>query len=590
MARKKIFWQLYPSYLFLIFVALAIVIWYGRQTYRDFYLDQIADELDSRCRLVGFQVSEPLHQSDWTRLDRLCKTLGATGNTRLTIILPSGLVGGDSDANPAEMDNHADRPEVIEALAARTGRVTRFSDSLRKNIMYVAVALPEEGETRAVMRTALPLTMMEQTLRGVFFQITLAAAVMALFAAGFGWFITRRLSKPIEQINRGAQRFAQGEFTQRIAVPQSAELATLALSLNKMARQLDDRIKALAEQKNELEAILSGMLEGIIAIDQTGRIMRLNHAAAELLNINIHEAPGQDLHAVVRHADFLEFMDQTLKSDLTVETRVNFSPGPDRFFQLHGARLIDSNNRRYGAVMVLNDMTQLQRLEKIRRDFVANVSHELRTPITSIKGFIETLRDGAVDDPEQAQRFLEITAKQTDRLHAILEDLLTLSRLEQDNDKSKLGFEKTDLFTVLEAAVELTQVKARQNQITIELSGETNIHININAALLEQALVNLIDNAIKYSHSGDKVIVSVQTSPDTVAISVKDAGVGIPLKYQDRIFERFYVVDKARSRKLGGTGLGLAIVKHIAEVHGGKVTVQSAPGAGSTFTLHLPKN
>lgn len=590
MARKRLFWQLYPSYLLLTVAALIIVIGYGRQTYRDFYQNQVAEELGRRCRLVGYQVSEPLQQSDWVRLDSQCKTLGETSNTRLTIILPSGMVVGDSDADPAELVNHADRPEIIAAMTAGVGRAMRFSDSFKRNMMYVAVALGEEGEIIAVIRAALPLTKMEHALGGVYLQITLAAVVIALMAGGIGWYITRRLSRPLEQMTLGARRFARGEFSQRISVPQTAELATLAVSLNKMARQLNDRIKAVAAQKSELEAILSSMLEGVIAVDQSGRIMRLNNAAAELLDIDMDQAFGRDLHVIVRNADFLEFFAKTLESDETVEARVNFSRGEERYFQFHGTGLYDGDKRRYGAVIVLNDMTQLQRLENIRRDFVANVSHELRTPITSIKGFIETLRDGGVDEPEQARRFLEIIAKQTDRLHAILEDLLILSRLEQGGAKSKLGFEKTDIHTVLEAAVELAQVKAEQNQISIELTGETHINLNINAALLEQALVNLIDNAIKYSRADDKVTVSAVSKPDAVAIAIEDAGLGIPVRYQDRIFERFYVVDKARSRKLGGTGLGLAIVKHIAEVHGGKVTVESTPGAGSIFTIHLPKN
>jgi two-component system phosphate regulon sensor histidine kinase PhoR len=268
---------------------------------------------------------------------------------------------------------------------------------------------------------------------------------------------------------------------------------------------------------------------------------------------------------------------------------VSFPEEGGRFFHVHGASLADPQAERGGAVIVLSDMTRIHRLENLRRDFVANVSHELKTPVTSIQGFVEALMDGGPDDPEQGQRYLGIIAKHAERLNAIIDDLLSLSRLEEGAERRAILFEDVELKPALEAAVELAGIRAEQKHIKIQLSCDESISAKINAPLLEQAIVNLVDNAVKYSDEGTTVSIEVSQEDKEIAISVKDTGCGIPQEHLARIFERFYVVDKSRSRKLGGTGLGLAIVKHITLVHGGHVGVESAPGEGTTFTIHLPR-
>jgi two-component system phosphate regulon sensor histidine kinase PhoR len=277
-----------------------------------------------------------------------------------------------------------------------------------------------------------------------------------------------------------------------------------------------------------------------------------------------------------------------LNEERPSQTDITLSGQEDRIVRLDGASLRDSKGDKSGAVIVISDMTRVRRLEEVRRDFVANVSHELRTPITSIKGFVETLLDGASRKPEDAERFLQIIAKHADRLNAIVEDLLTLSSLEDGTEKRKITLEKASIRAVLNSVVEMSSIKAEEKHIAVELDCDKQIEAKINTVLLEQALLNLVDNAIKYSEPGSLVRIKARKADKMMAISVHDDGCGIAKIHQDRIFERFYVVDKSRSRKLGGTGLGLAIVKHIAEVHGGSVTVESSPGAGSTFTMHLP--
>jgi len=344
----------------------------------------------------------------------------------------------------------------------------------------------------------------------------------------------------------------------------------------------------LTEQRNELETILSSMVEGVLAVDGQGRIVSVNRAAADLLRIAASQVQGRNIEEVIRNVDFQQFVRKTLENEAPTEGKISLPGQGRRFFRLHGASLADTKGGRSGAVIVLNDMTQVRRLENIRRDFVANVSHELRTPVTSIQGFVEALLDGAIHEPKKAERYLQIIAKHSDRLNAIIEDLLSLSRLEEDEERRKVSFETVALRPLLESAVELSNPKAAEKQMTIYLDCDDQIKATINAALLEQAVVNLVDNAVKYSEPGGHVRISVRRSNDELVLAVEDDGCGIDKKHLSRIFERFYVVDKGRSRKLGGTGLGLAIVKHIAQVHGGSVSVESSPRKGSTFTIRLP--
>jgi two-component system phosphate regulon sensor histidine kinase PhoR len=314
----------------------------------------------------------------------------------------------------------------------------------------------------------------------------------------------------------------------------------------------------------------------------------VNKAAAELLGVDPTQVQTRNIGEVIRNAELLQFVREALESDGPVEANLILQKDGERFFQLHGAGLSDSQGKRSGAVIVLTDMTRMRRLENVRRDFVSNVSHELRTPVTSIQGFVEALLDEKIKEPGQVNRYLKIISKHSDRLNAIIEDLLSLSRLEEDSERRRISCETAPLRPVLADAIELSSTKAQEKQTTVNLLCDDDLQARINPALLEQAILNLIDNAIKYSPSNGTIQVSVDKDENELRIAVQDNGCGIDDEHTSRIFERFYVVDKGRSRKLGGTGLGLAIVKHISQVHGGYVTVKSSPEKGSTFTIHLP--
>jgi len=418
--------------------------------------------------------------------------------------------------------------------------------------------------------------------------IILGGWVLLLLAAALGWFISRRISQPLQEMRQGAERFAAGDFSHRLPIPDSVELASLALTLNRMAAQLAEQIAVIMQQRNEQEAILESMHEGVLALDTQERVITVNRAAEALLGVMATQAKGHTIQEVVRNVALQRLLAAALHSTEAATADIVLRGSEERFLQATATALRDAQGRDIGVLVVLNDVTQLRRLENIRRDFVSNVSHELKTPITSIKGFVETLRDGALDDRAQAERFLGIIARHAERLHAIIEDLLALSRLEQGSDSYEIPRSETSLADVIQAAILDCAARADAQHVTVIPTCAAELRAAVNAPLLEQALVNLLDNAITYSNPDSRVWVNVRQEDAVLSIDVRDQGVGIPYDHLDRIFERFYRVDKARSRERGGTGLGLAIVKHIAQVHGGQVSVTSTVGQGSTFTLRIP--
>lgn len=417
-------------------------------------------------------------------------------------------------------------------------------------------------------------------------------AVGGLAAVGLSWagswLLARRAAAPLRYIKETANRFAAGEWDHRLAAPDSEEMVEAADALNEMARQVKLRMAALARRSDEQEAVLTSMVEGVLAVDAEQRVISVNAAAARLLGASPAEVEGRGLQEVVRNADLRRFVFNALRCEHPIEGNLVLRGPRDQLVQANGTALRDASGRGIGAVIVLNDVSRLRQLENIRRDFAANVSHELRTPIASIKGFVETLLDGAMHRPEDAERFLQIIARQADRLNTIIEDLLSLSRIEQETQHGDILLSPGRLCEVAEAAVRDCSDRAAQRQIEIMFDCPPELLANINSPLLEQAIINLLDNAIKYSEPPNRVELICRGEGGEVLVSVRDHGCGIAEEHLPRLFERFYRVDKARSRKLGGTGLGLAIVKHIALAHHGRVTVESVVGQGSTFSIRLP--
>ncbi|MFP4057346.1 MAG: two-component system histidine kinase PnpS [Candidatus Brocadiia bacterium] len=592
MARKRLLWKLFPSYLVITLLSLVGVTWYATRSLRGFYRQETEDGLAARAHLVRDRLGQALQARKPGEVDQLCKDLGSRSRTRITVIRKNGEVVGDSHEDPEKMENHATpgRPEVLAALGGDQGVATRYSKTLEREMMYLALPLLQDGQVVGLVRTSIPVTSIEEALRRVYAELALAGLVIAAVAAVVSLLVSRRISQPLEEMERGAERFAQGELQARLPVPETEELASLAEAMNQMAAQLDQRLSTILQQRNEQEAILASMVEGVFAVDRQERLISINQAAARMLGLAPDQGEGRSIQEVVRNTALQQFVQRALGGEGVVEDEIVVLNGGERVLQAHGAALRDPQGTRIGAVVVLHDITRLRRLEEVRREFVANVSHELKTPLTSIKGFVETLLDGARHDPDAAARFLGIINKQVDRLNAIIEDLLLLSTLEQDEQKAAMSLEQAPVRPVLESALQVCAVKAAEKDVALEVDAPESLHARINPALLEQAVVNLADNAINYSPPGSTVTVEATETDDETVVAVRDQGCGIEPQHLPRLFERFYRADKARSRKLGGTGLGLAIVKHIAQAHRGRVDVESAPGEGSTFRLHLPRS
>ena len=589
MAKKRIFWQLFPSYLLITFTALLTVGGYASNSLREFYYDRTAEDLKARAWMIERQVARKNFSFNPSSLNSLSRDLGIKTNTRITIIDLSGQVLGDSDEEPSRMDNHADRPEFITALQGETGMAVRFSNTLEEQMMYLAVPIIREDKLSGVARISIPITFIEQALRTIEFKIGGVGLAVALLAAGISLMVSRRISHPLEQMKHSAESIARGDWKKPLSVnSDSVEISALSNALNQMALQLEDRIKTITNQSNESEAVLSSMVEGVLAVDAAENIIRLNKAAGKLLEIKPDSAEGRPIHEVVRNSLLREFIERTLSGIENVETDLTIGNQNEIFLQAHGAVLKDMQEKSIGAVIVLNDVTRLRRLETVRKDFVANVSHELKTPITLIKGFVETLQQGALEKREEAERFLNIMSKQVERLNAIIEDLLSLSRLEQDSGKSAISMEKTKVIQILESAIRDCESKLLKKKISIQLNCSNELEVFANSPLLNQAVLNLVDNALKYSEQGEKITVEAFVTGTEIVIEVQDWGCGIGSEHLPRLFERFYRIDQARSRQMGGTGLGLAIVKHIVQEHGGSVSVNSTLGKGSRFSIHLP--
>ncbi len=588
MRRKRLVWQIFPSYLLVTLLSLLTLSWYVTSSWRRFYLEQTAADLKTRALLVETRLQGRLAPGKGAEIDRICKELSRLTGTHLTVILPSGQVLGDSVQEPAAMENYGDRPEIQEALQGRVGISERYGFTTGEDeCIYVAVPMQEQDRIIAVVRASLPMTAITRTLRAIYFKTALGGLAIVLLLTAVSLLISQRLSRSLEDLKRGALRFAGGDLSRRLPVPGSDELGSLAEAFNHMAEQLKDRIGILIRQGQLQEAVLSSMVEGVLAVDSQQRLITLNRAAAQLLGVDYLASQDLTIQEVVRDPQLQSFITRTIFARGPIDAEVGLRQG-QQIIQAHGTFLRDAQGADIGFLIVLHDITHLRRLEMSRRDFVANVSHELKTPITSIKGFVETLLAGAMQEPENAQNFLGIVSRQTDRLNEIIDDLLSLSRIEQDAEKGRVFLTTGRLKAVLDSAIQICEAKAAAKEITVRLNCPEKLRARINAPLLEQALVNLIDNAVKYSPAGSAVQVEALRDDAEVVVRVQDQGVGIEKNQLDRIFERFYRVDAGRSRKVGGTGLGLAIVKHIAQAHHGRVTVASTPGAGSLFALHLP--
>jgi len=589
MRRGTLLWTLFPPLLLILVVTLALVTGFAGRSMRTFFIERTAIELENLAHVSGPRFVPLVLADDQPAVQALCRELGTISRIRLTVVLPDGSVMGDSEEIPASMDNHGDRPEIITALAGGTGSGTRFSSTLDHQRMYIAVPVGSaslDGKPVLVLRTSVSLESLGLLIRGVYARIIIAGILLALLAGATSYLLSRSLGRSLGRLQKGAEAFASGDLNQQLHAADTTEIAAVAEAMNHMAHQLGDRIGTIDSQRKEMKAVLSSMVEGVLAIDTGENVISLNKAGARLLGRDRQKALGRSLQEIGRNPQLTAMAQAVLAGDGPMEKDIRLGTAADRWVQVHATGLVQEGEQPLGALLVMNDITRIRRLENMRRDFVANVSHELKTPITSIKGYVETLIESPPDDAGDFDRFLGIINRQADRLNSIISDLLSLSRLEFTG-----GIERSPLplSPVLERVVRDLISRQPQAEPRVTLACEAGIRAEINAPLVEQAVSNLLENALKYSPEGSPVILSCDQDEGFTCFKVRDTGSGIAAEHLPRLFERFYRVDKARSRQIGGTGLGLAIVKHIAQAHHGRVTVTSKLGVGSTFTIILPR-
>ncbi len=503
---------------------------------------------------------------------------------RVTLIDPRGVVLADSQHSPGSMENHANRPELREALNGRIGTSVRHSATLGRDFCYVAYPFTYRGRAGFALRLAVPLEDLDNAVSAVRRRIIYASGITAGLALILAYLFSVRISRRISRLQKFAESLLHSEQPHTLIPEANDELGALSKALNDMGRQLRESIERLRNESSRREAILSSMVEGVLAVDAQLNVLFCNDAFIRALNLNGPVVPGAPLRQLARDPNLIRIITIVLDTAETVEDKWTLYGEGTRVFEVQALPFVVSSNR--CALVIFHDITRLQRLERVRQDFVANVSHELRTPLAAILGYSDTLLDGALEDPQHNREFLRIIRSHAARLADIAADLLTLATLDAETPISAL--EPVSTRAVIEVALRTMELEARARRIQLTLDDFEDVPIMAERVKLEQAFLNLISNAVKFNREGGQVNVTCQVLPGHVRILVRDTGIGIPSEHLPRLFERFYRVDKGRSRAAGGTGLGLSIVKHAVESFGGTVAVESQFGKGSVFTVTLP--
>jgi two-component system phosphate regulon sensor histidine kinase PhoR len=551
-------------------------------------LDHTRDALLAEARLMAHVVEEPLARGAGPdELDPLVDLAARDVRSRVTIVAPDGRVLADTAlSGPAllAVENHAGRPEVAQAVASGVGSSVRRSATVNENLIYAAVAIRRDGTLLGVSRVAFDLRAVEEQVGELRTSVALALALAFAVTALLSVALSSPLAGPLRDIMDSARRLAAGDLSARTPVHRSDELGELATILNRSADQLQGRLTEIARDSARLEAILSAMDDGVLAVDHRGHVILSNDSLRR--SLRLQDPLGRHYLEVVRHPQVERVLEEVLRTGERRVAEVGLHH-LRRLYAVTGVPFPGLEGTPHGAVLSFQDVTERRRVDEIRRDFAANASHELRTPLTSIRGFVEALEDGAVADPPTSRRFLEKIRLHADRMAALITDLLELSRLESGERPPRWG--EVVPREVLEETASSLAPQAAAKRIEVALAGDGVRSVVTDGARLRSILENLVENAVKYTPEGGRVELSARSGPDaTVLFEVSDNGPGIAPEHLPRIFERFYRVDKARSRELGGTGLGLAIVKHLAESVGASVTVTSRVGEGTRFTVRVP--
>ncbi len=589
MIKIKLPWKLTFIFCFAVVLALSAGYFY-LDSHLKYFVESNLRKNVLRQITLGKELLETHLQAKTGPLDfqELSLKIGKALGLRVTIIARDGKVLGDADLTREQLvavENHANRPEVIEALKNGSGVSKRFSYTVQKDMLYTAIPFGKE-KTEGILRFSVPLLdieLLQSKMRRV---VGVSVAGILLLSLGLTFLVSVFVSRPLLEMSAIAKLMAGGDFSRKASIYFKDEIGELSQALNAMSDEIKDKIEKINSEKAKLDLVLSSMFEGVIVTGADEKILLMNPSLRKLFFIESNPE-GKMVLEVVRNTAVEDMIARIItgKQQLATEEIAVHAP-EEKILKVNGVPIM-RNNKLEGAILVFHDITELRRLEKMRQDFVANVSHELRTPISSIKGYAETLLDGALADKDNAKEFISIICQDADRLASLINDLLDLSKIE--SGKLKMSFEALDPGVLIKRAITVIDNQAKAKSISLKVNIPQSLpKIKADETRFSQVMINLLDNAIKYSAEGSVAVISAQVVDNVLQIDLSDTGIGISEEDLPRIFERFYRADKARSRELGGTGLGLSIVKHIVSAHGGQVWVKSKLGVGSTFSFTIP--
>jgi two-component system phosphate regulon sensor histidine kinase PhoR len=573
-----------------LFVSIfALAYFYAAHVLETRALAQLKNTLTLEARLIHRILVPVLTRSEnRAQLIKLTNELGQETKARVTVIDLDGVVLADSlveSGKLPEVENHKERPEVRAALGGEIGTNVHFSKTLKVKMMYLAIPLVNNGGISGVLRLALPLDTVYEILHSLDHPLVISSIIGILAVLFFSVVMSKTISSRVGKLTETAKHYAEGDLSRKIYLHSGDELETLGKTMNQMALALRDKINEIERERAKFYAVFAHMAEGVIAVSSQNKILLVNPSAERIFKIRQQEAYERSFIEVIRNKKIDEMMTQAISESSLISTEVELPQWGDKFLRVNALGISKSYDGVAG-ILVISDVSEIRRLENVRREFVANVSHELRTPLTSIGGFIETLLGGTVSDPARSKEFLKMMEEDAGRLTKLIDDLLELSKIEA----KRADFKPAELLLaeqVNKAAVFFHSI-FEERKLSFENKVPENVIVTVDPNGLKQVLVNLIDNAVKFNKENGRITVTSEIIDRAVKVSIKDTGAGIPEEAIGRVFERFYRVDKARSRELGGTGLGLAIVKHIIEAHDGKVWCESELGKGSTFLFTLP--
>lgn len=554
------------------------------------YIETLSDRLSREATIISqsIQSKKEILEYSPNELQTLVNRFADTGNTRITVMDLKGVVLSDSEVSADQMDNHLNRPEVLTALKNGKGYAVRYSDTLETDMIYIAHVMGyAEGNPQGIVRIALSLIKTNNFIHNLWLTLAFGMGAAFILTVIVSLLVSRYITSPIVEITTVARRITQKKYGSRVRTKGAGEVGQLASALNFMASSLESQMKEIKENEEKLFGVLNNMVSGVILIGESRRILLVNSAIEEFLGQAEKTLIGKFHIEAGLNFGLSQLIDRCFATGEKIRDEVHIYYPYEKVVDANLAPYTTDHGEVKGVVVVLHDITAIRRLEKMRSEFVANVSHELKTPITSIKGFAETLLDGAMEDKEILKQFLGIIHTESERLHRLINDILDLSKIEQK--MLPLHMDQVDLAELVVMIHQNLQDKITTKQIDVQLPAVKSLYVKGDRDRLQQIIINLLDNAITYTPDQGTITVELEDLGESVRLSVKDNGIGIPSGEIHRIFERFYRVDKGRSRNSGGTGLGLAIVKHLVESHHGKITVSSQEGKGSNFMLLLPK-